>query len=270
MTRVKSAVLAIGIVLTIFVIMPTPATSAPPVTYGWNIGAADILAPGGLCRLGVYLDDIAAMGYDRSIRIIYTPVWGPQILRKWIPIIRAKGFRVLVILSQDGRGGKYGDDSLLSLQVPWIATGLPPIADILDGVQIANEPDGFSGKSAAMYRLWHEQMVALVRATVPAAPIIGPDLRTSEIGWIDALHMRPGVDYDILNFHVTHLSGSGLKPFLRAAQGWGETRAWITEGDWSQAAYFMKRGLTIERSYLYVYNGHEPESRRKGPDPVCP
>src|SRR5574337_1163979 len=41
-------------------------------------------------------------------------------------------------------------------------------------------------------------------------------------------------------------------------------RVWITEGDWGQRVWFTGHGLPVERSYVYVYNGQEPESRRTG------
>lgn len=241
----------------------------PPSVYGWNIGAADLLDPATApCRLGVYLDELAAQGYAKQIRIIYTPYWGPQILRDWIPVIRAKGYRVLVILSQDGRGVKYGsgNDSGVGDQAEWIAGGLPPILDILDGVQPSNEPDEFSGKSPREFADWFRKIATMIRETVPGVPIVGPDLRKSETGWIAQTGLVYGQDYDIVNLHVTHMDTVGeLETIKQAAlTSHPQPRVWVTEGDWGQSPWYSAHGLPIERAYVYVWNGHEPESRRPG------
>jgi hypothetical protein len=224
--------------------------------------------------LGTYLDEIAARGYAKQIRIIYTPYWGPRILRDWIPTIREKGFKVLVILSQDGRGGKYGDDSVLTEQADWIARGLPPIADLLISVQPANEPDGFSGKTPQAFAEWYRQMVPLIRAAVPGIPILSPDLRGVGAwnAWTKKTGLKYGVDFDVVSLHVTHVDRVGdLKAYradVRTFTGANSPRIITTEGDWGQTAWFNTNGLPIEHTFVYVWNGHEPESRR--PEGVIP
>lgn len=243
----------------------------PPSAYGWNIGAADLLDPATApCRIGVYLDELTAQGYAKQIRIIYTPDWGPQILRDWMPVFRAKRFRMLVIVSQDGRGGHhggdYGDDSEVGDQAEWIAKALPPILDLLDGVQPSNEPDEFSGKSPGEFAAWFRKIATMIRETVPGVPIVGPDLRKSETGWVARTGLVYGQDYDIVNLHVTHMDTVSELEKIKASAlaAHPQPRVWITEGDWGQAPWYGAHGLPIERTYIYVWNGREPESRRPG------
>lgn len=244
--------------------------TAPTSEFGWNIGAADLLDPATASqRLGVYLAELDSLGYAKRIRIIYTPDWGPFILRHWVPVIREKGFRVLVILSQDGRA-KPGDSDLAN-QWALIQGYLSPIQDILDAVQIANEPDGFSGKTPSEYATWHRQVVAMVRQIVPGVPIVGPDLRGvgSWNEWVLKTGLLFGPDYDIVSLHVTHVTRvEDLKAYVadveRLTRRVGP-RTWITEGDWGQYKWFWDDGhLPIDRAYVYVWNGSEPESRRPG------
>jgi hypothetical protein len=240
--------------------------TTPTSAFGWNIGAGDLLNPDTAPqRLGTYLDELAGYGYAKQIRIIYTPDWGPFILQHWIPVIRSKGFRVLVILSQDGRA-KPGDSDL-TRQASWIREGLPAISGILDAVQLANEPDGFSGKTPAEYTAWHRQMVQMVRQVVPGVPIIGPDLRLigKSLEWVKATGLVSGPDYDVLSLHVTgNRAESDLQQIIDGITAIGATKVWVTEGDWGETAYLRGKGMPIERTYVYIWNGHEPESRRPG------
>lgn len=241
-----------------------------PAAYGWNIGAADLLDPAtGPCRLGTYLDELTAQGYARQIRLIYTSEWGPQIRDTWLPVIRAKGYRVLAILSQHP-----GDKDLARLD-PWIRSGLPAIVDVLDGVQLANEPDGYSGMTPTQYTDWHRQVASIVRQVAPGVPILSPDFRG--VGawndWVMRTQLDYGRDYDVVSLHVTHVTGvNDLQTYVNDVKRWTQQttpRVWITEGDWGQRVWFDGHGLPVERSYVYVYNGHEPESRRTGGDPIC-
>lgn len=263
----------------------TSIGSQPPSAFGWNIGAGDLLDPTrASCRLGVYLDELTAHGYAPRIRIVFTPQTGPFQLQHWLPVIRAKGYRILAILSQGGRP-QDGYDHDLATQQTWIRNGLPQVTDVLDAVQIANEPDGFSGRTPDDYAAWHRAMVSVVRETVPGVPIVSPDLRG--VGawnrWVLKTGLTYGPDYDIVSLHVTHQNREDeLRRFIkdvRTLTGHRQPRVWITEGDWGQARVFSVNGLPIERTYVYVWNCNmggygpvcEPETRRPqgGSVPVC-
>jgi len=241
--------------------------TASPRHFGWNIGAADLLDPStAATRLAVYLDELTAAGYAKQIRIIYTPAVGPFILQHWVPVIRAKGYRLNVILAQSRA------DVDLAQQSAWARTGLPAIRDILEVVQLANEVDRpqHNDHTPARYAVWHRALVAVVRETVPGVQIVGPDLRneTSSFDWIVRTGLVYGVDYDIVSLHVT---GAGymsrMETYKRGAErvaGRANPRVWITEGDWGQTDALSRIGLLPGRTYVYVWNGNEPESRRPG------
>jgi hypothetical protein len=237
--------------------IPTDIGTQPTSAYGWNIGAGDLLDPvTASCRLGVYLDELTAAGYAKQIRIVYTPSVGPFIFQHWIPVIRAKGFRVLIILYQS-RG-----DANMDAQRDWILTGLPPIADLLDGVQISNEVDrpAFNDFSPSEYLVFHRYVSMVVRSVVPGVPIIGPDIQSTDgsVRFIADSKLIYGQDYDIVSMHVQRQSDEqAVMAFTQHAArltGTAHPRIWATEGDYGQAPWLTAHGYPVERVYVYVWN----------------
>lgn len=245
----------------------------PPATWGWNIGAGDLLGPSSAgCRLGVYLDELTTAGYAKQIRIVYTPSVGPFVLQHWVPVIRAKGFRVLAILYQSRA------DSDVDRQRDWILTGLPVIADILDGVQIANEVDrtAYNDFSPAEYWAFHRYVAMVVRSTLPGVKIVGPDIQTTEssVRFLADSGLVYGQDYNIVSVHITGVDRlDDIQRYVREVRrltGQQKPRVWITEGDWGQADALSREGLVPGRSYVYVWNCNptgkgsacEPQTRR--------
>src|SRR5262249_17834760 len=110
--------------------------TVPLSEFSANISAGDLLAPQtAASRLALYLDELAAAGYKKQVRIILPPDWGPRIYEHWFPVIRAKGFKVLAILGQERR------DSAADIRatIAWIKHILPLVRRDLMGIQIVNE-----------------------------------------------------------------------------------------------------------------------------------
>lgn len=241
-----------------------------PSQYGMNLSASDLLDPStSKCRLSTYLNEIPQQGFARQVRIIYPPDWGPQILRDWIPIIRAKGFRVAVILSQSNLDADVG------AQLHWIETGLPPIADILDAVQPQNESNDTTGWSPTQYAAWHRAVTPAIRAAVPGVPILSPTLNDHGewVSWHRGTGLFPGQDYDILAANVSNWSSSLLRKLAVIAQS-EALPLWLTESRWEEAGKLRERGVNVQRSYVFVWNGPEFGSMAVRPGgatpPVCP
>jgi len=248
-----------------------PQSPALPLSqYGMNLSASDLLDPAtSACRLSTYLDEITQQGFAKQVRIIYPPDWGPQILRDWIPIIRAKGFRVVVILSQSNLDADVGT------QLRWIATGLPPIADILDAVQPQNESNDTTGWSPAQYAAWHRAITPSIRAAVPGVPIMSPTLNNGAHwqAWHRETGLVPGQDYDIIAANVSNWSSSLLQRLATISKAEG-LPVWLTESRWEEAGKLREMGVDVRRSYVFVWNGPEFGSMavRTGgaTPPACP
>ena len=264
----RRALLSIALGLSIPLTSEAFEGSPQPLSQiSWNIGAGDLLqADTAACRLGVYLDELAARGDRREIRIIYTHEWGPFILEHWIPVIRAKGFRLNVILSQWA-----GDKDVGRLEA-WIRAGLPSIADLIDGVQIANEPDGGagdSGMSPSKFAAWHRQIAPVVRQVVPGVPIISPDLYPRGTPYVKKTGLQYNQDFDVYSLHTTGRSNSGARSVWRSARKLSKVdhpRVWITEGS---KKHSKGLGARIERNYVYTWNCNSEgdcDSRMRRPD----
>ncbi len=228
----------------------------PLSEFSANVSAGDLLNPDTAeARLGVYLDELAAAGYKRQVRIILPPDWGPRIERHWFPAIRARGFKVLAILGQERRDSAADEPAA----VAWFQHILPLVRDDLIGVQIVNEPAyTFTPEE---YGAYHRRMAPLVREFAPGVPIVAGDfgvtakgLNTLD-GW-KAMVAAGASDYDVLSIHVTGWRKEGeLKDFaarLRAFGGPG--RVWVTEGDWGQLRFLREQGVAVEEHFLYTWN----------------
>lgn len=231
----------------------------PATTVAWNIGAGDLLDPEtASCRLGVYLDELAAAGGPRQIRFVFTPSTGPFMLQHWIPVIRAKGFRILPILYQSWQ------DEELEVQRQWIASGLPQVADLLDGVEPSNEVsrDRYNNMGPRTYGRWHRQVAQWIREAVPGVPILSPQFHDSgSKKYVKKTGLIYGVDFDIYAIHTTGYKASKRWKWARKHAGVARPRVWITEGrptQWQQ----LNNGDgpdRVERLYVYVWNCNNHE-----------
>jgi hypothetical protein len=231
--------------------------SLPLSQFSVNISAGDLLDPATAeARIGRYLDEIAAAGYKKQIRIILPPDWGPRIYEHWFPAIRARGFKVLAILGQERRDSA----AIESEAIAWIKHILPLVRGDLIGVQIVNEPAyTFTPEEYATY---HARIAPLVRELAPEVPIVAGDFGVPEKGqntldiW-KAILAAGTVDYDILSIHVAGWRKAGeLKDFaarLRRFAG-PQRKVWITEGDWGQLAFLRDQGVNVEEDFLYTWN----------------
>ncbi len=236
-------------------------------SIGWNISAGDLLGPDVESRLATYLDELARAGYRRQVRIIYTPQWGPFIREHWIPVIRAKGFKMLVIIGQE----RTDTDQMPEQAFEWARTALPPIADILLGVQIKNEFQNDFAPDA--YLVWHGLMAPVVRAAVPGVPIVcgdfGPgDKGRNDVGAWTKLVKAGLRDYDIVSVHVTGVDSardlSAMADELKALHGAG-MEVWVTEGDFGQAGFLRACGLRATETFVFTYNDFDDSSLARRP-----
>jgi hypothetical protein len=247
-----------------------PAPRDPNDVYGMNLSASDLLESSTTtCRLDAYLSEIEAEGFAKRVRIIYPPDWGPQILRDWIPVIRAHDFRVVAILSQSSA------DADLDAQRAWAAYGLPQIADLLDAVQPQNESNDTTGWTPQQYAAWHRALVPVIRAAVPGVPVMSPTLNNGRSwqSWHRGTGLIPGVDYDILAANVSNWS-DGLLDKLAVIATAEPVPVWLTESRWDEAKRLRERGVDVQRSYVFVWNEWEGGNMAVRPGgatpPVCP
>ncbi len=232
----------------------------PLSEFSVNISAGDLLDPATAdSRLSLYLDEIAAAGYKKQIRIILPPDWGPRIYEHWFPVLRARGFKVLAILGQERRDSAAD----MPATVAWIQHILPLIRSDLIGIQIVNEPAYWF--SPEEYAAYHQQIASLIRSLVPEVPIVAGDFGIQAKGRNTLAHWQAAVaagasDYDVLSIHATGTRRRGeLQEFahrLRAFAGPGR-RIWITEGDWGHLSFLREQGIEVEEDFIYTWNDDE-------------
>jgi hypothetical protein len=232
----------------------------PLTEFSANLSAGDLLEPATAeQRVGLYLDELAAAGYKRQVRIILPPDWGPRIYQYWFPALRARGFKVLAILGQERRDSAADRPAA----VAWVKHILPLVRSDLIGVQIVNEPAyTFTPEEYAAY---HREMAPLVRQLAPGVPIVAGDFgvpaqgRNSLDVW-KATVAAGASDYDVLSLHVTGSRKQGeLKDFARRVRDFAMPgrRIWITEGDWGQLAFLREQGVDVEETFIYTWNDDE-------------
>jgi hypothetical protein len=231
----------------------------PLAEFSANVSAGDLLNPATAdARLAIYLDELAAAGYKKQIRIILPPDWGPRIYQHWFPVIRNRGFKVLAILGQERRDSAADEPAA----VAWVKHILPLVRPDLVGVQIVNEPAyTFTPQEYAAY---HRRIAPLVRELAPGVPIVAGDFGVPEKGqntldvW-KATVAAGATDYDILSVHVTGSRKEGeLTDFAARLRDFaGPGRVWITEGDWGQLRFLREQGVAVEESFVYTWNDDE-------------
>jgi hypothetical protein len=228
----------------------------PLAEFSANISAGDLLNPATAAdRLGLYLDELAAAGYKRQVRIILPPDWGPRIYEHWFPVIRARGFKVLAILGQERRDSAADEPAA----VAWIKHILPLVREDLIGVQIVNEPAyTFTPEEYAAY---HQRIAPLVRELAPGVPIVAGDFGVPVKGqntldvW-KATVAAGASDYDVLSIHVTGWRKEGeLEDFAARLHAFGGPgRIWITEGDWGELRFLREQNVDVEETFIYTWN----------------
>lgn len=251
-TKLVASLLS-GLLLASNAVACSPMAYTPLTQYGMNLSASDLLGPATTtCRLSTYLTEIERDGFAKRVRIIYSPDWGPQVLRDWIPIIRAHGFRVVVILSQSNH------DADLGAQIAWATYGLPQIADILDAVQPQNESNDTTGWNPEAYANWHRTIVPAIRAAVPGIPIMSPTLNNGSnwVSWHKGTGLIPGQDYDILAANVSNWNKKLLKKLAKIALT-EDVPVWLTESRWGEVGRLRAMGVNVQRSYVFVWNEWE-------------
>lgn len=229
----------------------------PLSQFSANISAGDLLDPTtSAVRLALYLDELAARGYKKQVRIILPPDWGPRIYQHWFPVIRARGFTVLAVLGQERRDSAAD----LPATVAWIRQIVPLVRSDLIGIQLVNEQAYWF--TPAEYAAYHRQIAALIRALAPEVPIVAGDCGVPAKGKNTLAQWQAAVaagasDYDVLSIHVTSMTRQGeLKDFakrLREFSGPGR-RIWITEGDWGHLRFLREQGLNVEEDFIYTWN----------------
>jgi hypothetical protein len=231
---------------------PVPASE-----FSANVSAGDLLDPRtAAARLGRYLDELAAGGYRRKVRIILPPDWGPRIHEHWFPVLRGRGFKVLAILGQERRDSAADPAAAAA----WVKHIIPLVRADLVGVQIVNEPAHWF--TPEEYAAYHRQIAPLVRSLAPEVPIVAGDFGVGAEGRNTLDFWRAAVaagasDYDVLSVHVTGMTRQGpLREFaerVREFAGPGR-RIWITEGDWGHLPFLRGQGLEVEEDFVYTWN----------------
>jgi hypothetical protein len=228
---------------------------------GVNISAGDLLdASTAADRLTIYLDELIRLGYSREIRVILTPEWGQIVYDHWWPIIKAKGFKALVILGQEKRDSA----DIADQSIAWATKVLPLIRDELVGVQIVNEQAYFFAPNE--YVSWHRKMAPLVRSLVPGVPIVAGDFghadgRNGIDQWERLVRQGfwPANDtYDVVSLHLTRINKEGeLKQMIARLKTLHSSAMhyWVTEGDWGHLPFLNSQGLTTDKIFLYSWNG---------------
>jgi len=224
-----------------------PGTSPMSGPISMNLGIGDLInRPDAGQRAAMYLDEIAAGGYAHEVRMVFDRSWGPQILERVVPVIRAKGFKLLAILSPGIHAGAPNAEADLA----WINHALPLVADVLVGVQLANEQwqtkiDGnkLVPFPPAEYVYWHRWLTPTIRRLAPGVPIVEGDIDggwKESTKWWEATREAGTIDIDALSWHVYT---SEIPP------AYGRT-VWITEaGDVRDCV------LPAVKCFLYVWQG---------------
>jgi len=229
----------------------------PLSAIGMNLTITDLVnRPDASQRAGTYLDEIAAAGYAHEVRMPLDRYWGPQLLTTVVPAIRAKGFKLLAILTP-GNHVAPGHDATADLA--WIEQVLPQVRDILVGVQLANEQwqtriDGnkLTPFPPAEYVYWHRWITPTIRRLAPGVPIVEGDIDggwEESIQWWEATQQAGTIDIDALSWHVY---GADLPP------AYGRI-VWITE-----AGSVKECVAPVIKCFVYTWNSADRFSKRPG------
>lgn len=224
----------------------------PQTAIGVNLGIGDLVnRPNAERRVATYLDEISAAGYAHEVRVLLNRDWGPQMLRVVIPVIRAKGFRLLAILTPGNQGGRADVEADRS----WITWAMPLMVDVLMGVQLANEQWQFKIDSSTPtpfppqdYVRWHRALTPTIRLLAPGVPLVEGDIdgMRDTLAWWEEVQNAGGIDAEVLSWHIYT---SKLPPDR------GDT-IWITEA--GDARDCIQPAV---KCFLYVWAGDGIDAR---------
>jgi hypothetical protein len=244
---------------------------------GMNLSIGDVAGRAdGIQRLTIYLDEIAAAGYLKEVRMVFDRVWGPFLL-PFLPILRRKGFKLLAILSSGACPGGQEDGVQLEKDKAWISRFLPEAKDILVGVQCANEQWGFGGNFAPNeYAAWHNELTPLIRDLTPGVPIVEGDVdqRPLTHNWWRNVVASGVRDVDALSLHITgHDKEHDLLDVMNLVRQKCPEHAgrlWITEGNAGQMEFLNGKGFNVERAFPYTWATTETGLARRPGGGILP
>lgn len=217
-----------------------------PSLYGWNMTAGPLLfdSVAGSAQFDHYLAVLESKGAKKQVRIIAPHGWGEtKIEPLWLPVIRARGWKALVIVSQESADTQDREQA-----IAWVRHLLDTWGDVIIGIQPGNEPyHDFEHWTPADYLVWHRLVATEAKAR--HIPVVtgdfGPGYRDKAMGFYAKAGLNWATDVDVFSLHVTGDRNSGdLRDFLRQIPT--GLPIWITEGDWSQRT-------VIPAAETYVY-----------------
>lgn len=192
----RLSVFAIGLVLAGCAGVGHPSGQPMPRSnIGLHLEAYEIVShPHIAQRTEAYLDEIIADGkYAKELRFVFNKEIGPVVLRDMIPVVRAKGFKILPILSMGNQMRPHDAESDLA----WIELAIPQVRDLLVGVQLANEQwqhkiDGhkLTPFPPSEFVYWHRWITPTIRRLTDV-PIVDGDI---DGGWDDAMDWWEAVE----------------------------------------------------------------------------
>ena len=234
-----------------------PGKVMPTALVGLHLDTYDLLLhPNIVQRSTTYLDEIIASNkYAKEIRIMFGYEEGQWLLDTLIPVVRAKGFKILPILSRGNQTRPYNTAADLA----WLELALPKISDLLIGVQLGNEQwqkkiedKILTPFPPAEYVQWHNALTPTIRRLAPGVPIVDGDIDggwDNAMDWWKAIEAKGGVDIDFLSWHVYT---SELPPT------YGH-RVWITEsGDAEMCVE------PAEKCFVFAWNFEGRFAKRPG------
>jgi hypothetical protein len=226
--------------------------------YGFNITAGDLLDPAtASTRLDYYLSWLEWKGFKKEARVICQVSWGQWIVEPyWLPVFAARGWKVLCIVGDDIR---YDNNYMAWL--PWVQhvidTWGPNGANILLGIEPANEPWNVAKWKPTEYGEWHRAVAQITRQAglpVLAGYFSGHKKLTKKI-W--KFYWKAGInwdtDVDVITLNVTEVSVKKTKKSLRYLNkkitNFYDREWWFTEGN------FKHLRLLPDKIFIYTCNG---------------
>ena len=175
----------------------------PRSAQGMNVGIGDLInrGPDYGVRLGTYLDEIAAAGNKREVRMVVNKSWGPQFVQYGAQELRKRGFKLLAIVSE---GNQQSGPPNLEADIAWARLAIPQIRDLLVAIELCNEPWQtipvwqIVPFPPAEYVAWNNALYVEIKRLAPEVPIW---LQAVDRDWwyqVAALHPN----HDTISLHL--------------------------------------------------------------------